>query len=360
MADRFAVKTGNWSDTTVWDNGALPTINDNVFANTFTVTIDQPITVAKISNGNSRVIVPDNKVTVFTSSIDAAPYVSSSGANASYPEWYATDNNTSTFWWSATTVNAGEVWLAYTFDAPIVIKQYAVYRTETNYGIRGWIFQGSTDATTWTDLQTVSNNTTLRYASGILDNTTAYKYYRLFITQTGNNGAYAPRVSSFEMTDSAEPQTGQLSGGSFSITGSTDITFSGDGIQYRNTGTILNITAPTGSVINFDTTGSGTIHNTNAQLGGGDPIPIYITTPCTINFTGDLYGPITNSYSSRTAIFYILAAATLNITGNIYAPDGVYGGNTCPFIRVNANDVNINVTGNIYGPTQNTNGFPIY
>lgn len=45
MANVRAVKSGNWSDTTVWNTGALPTAADDVYANNFTVTIDQDITV---------------------------------------------------------------------------------------------------------------------------------------------------------------------------------------------------------------------------------------------------------------------------------------------------------------------------
>jgi len=50
MADRYAVKTGVWSDTTVWDGGTLPTIGDNVRSNTFTVTINQNINVNTLTN----------------------------------------------------------------------------------------------------------------------------------------------------------------------------------------------------------------------------------------------------------------------------------------------------------------------
>lgn len=48
MANVYAVKTGNWSDTTVWNTGALPTSADDVYANSFTVTIDINPTVQSI------------------------------------------------------------------------------------------------------------------------------------------------------------------------------------------------------------------------------------------------------------------------------------------------------------------------
>lgn len=50
MAIVRAVKTGVWSDVTTWNTGALPTSADDVYSNTFTVTIDVSPTVLSISN----------------------------------------------------------------------------------------------------------------------------------------------------------------------------------------------------------------------------------------------------------------------------------------------------------------------
>jgi hypothetical protein len=50
MAIVYAVKTGNWSDTTVWNTGALPTSADDVFTNNFIVTINQSVAVLSFSN----------------------------------------------------------------------------------------------------------------------------------------------------------------------------------------------------------------------------------------------------------------------------------------------------------------------
>lgn len=47
---RKAVANGNWSNTATWDGGTLPGVGDDVYSNTFTVTIDQNITVLSISN----------------------------------------------------------------------------------------------------------------------------------------------------------------------------------------------------------------------------------------------------------------------------------------------------------------------
>lgn len=50
MALVFATKNGNWSDTTVWNTGSLPSAADIVRPNNFTVTIDIDVTVTEIRN----------------------------------------------------------------------------------------------------------------------------------------------------------------------------------------------------------------------------------------------------------------------------------------------------------------------
>jgi len=50
MAFRYAVASGNWSNTATWDGGTLPTAADDVFSNNFTVTIDGTFTVLSIRN----------------------------------------------------------------------------------------------------------------------------------------------------------------------------------------------------------------------------------------------------------------------------------------------------------------------
>jgi hypothetical protein len=50
MALRYAVANGNWSSTATWDGGTLPTSADDVYANNFTVTVDQNVTVLSLRN----------------------------------------------------------------------------------------------------------------------------------------------------------------------------------------------------------------------------------------------------------------------------------------------------------------------
>lgn len=53
MANVYAVKNGNWSDTTVWNTGALPTTADDVRPNNFVVTIDTSSAVLSLRNNAS-------------------------------------------------------------------------------------------------------------------------------------------------------------------------------------------------------------------------------------------------------------------------------------------------------------------
>jgi hypothetical protein len=50
MADIKAAQAGNWSSTSTWVGGVVPTTGDLVWTNNFVVTLDQDITVDSISN----------------------------------------------------------------------------------------------------------------------------------------------------------------------------------------------------------------------------------------------------------------------------------------------------------------------
>jgi hypothetical protein len=50
MANVYAIKSGNWSDPTVWNTGTLPTSSDDVRSGTFTVTVDQNVAVLSLRN----------------------------------------------------------------------------------------------------------------------------------------------------------------------------------------------------------------------------------------------------------------------------------------------------------------------
>ena len=77
MAIVRAVKTGVWSDVTVWNTGALPTAADDVYSNNFTVTINVSPTVLQISNASTTgvtaggVFVMNTNGTTLTANVNA-------------------------------------------------------------------------------------------------------------------------------------------------------------------------------------------------------------------------------------------------------------------------------------------------
>ena len=58
MAIRKAVATGNWSASATWDGGTIPSLEDTVYANSYTVTIDQAIDLTGSTVDQSGSFIP--------------------------------------------------------------------------------------------------------------------------------------------------------------------------------------------------------------------------------------------------------------------------------------------------------------
>jgi hypothetical protein len=67
MANRYAVATGNWSNTATWDGGTLPQAGDTVRPNGFIVTIDQNINVTILTNNASAPAAAGGSYVISTS-----------------------------------------------------------------------------------------------------------------------------------------------------------------------------------------------------------------------------------------------------------------------------------------------------
>jgi hypothetical protein len=115
MAVRYAVATGNWSDTATWDGGTLPTSADDVFANGFTVTIDQDVTVLSIRNtaqspavaGGGYILLDTYTLNaaLFAAAVNLLTYSGSTSANINGNILIGTANNVIDFNSSAGTLN---------------------------------------------------------------------------------------------------------------------------------------------------------------------------------------------------------------------------------------------------------------
>jgi hypothetical protein len=165
MAVRFAVKSGNYSDPTVWDNGALPLSDDNVYPNGFTVTIDQNVTVANLVNLPSSVCLIGNAIPKMTGTTTPSGTAITGGNGSGYDAYLAYDQNVGTFWRS-NVANTG--WLGYQFPAGKIIKRYAFFTfPNAQYSPYTWTFQGSNDGTNWTTLDTRTTQTLSKDQLGI-------------------------------------------------------------------------------------------------------------------------------------------------------------------------------------------------
>lgn len=71
MANVWAIKSGDWSDPTVWNTGVLPTSLDDVYANTFNVNVNQTITVVSLKNTSNTGITAGGIFTFNTDGITA-------------------------------------------------------------------------------------------------------------------------------------------------------------------------------------------------------------------------------------------------------------------------------------------------
>lgn len=364
MATRFAVATGNWSNTAIWDNGALPSSDDIIHANGFTVTIDQDITVASLRNTATTVTLPNSLVPIMTSNTQPSGIANSSGNAAGGFPYYVFDGSLSTSWLSTTN---GSGWISYEFTSAKLIKRYYVkQQTVGGYGYPiEWRFEGwNTTTSSWDSLEYKSAmGTTIvnGYTSPVLTHTTSYSLYRFNILNSNAPG-FPVNLNTFEMTDSTVAIYGGTTGGSFTVpntlSGSRNIVQTGAGIISNSSNSVvqvINIQATSGNTVNFNVSGSGYIFNQYWYTANCNVQAVNITGNCTVNFNGDIWGSqqggnVTNNSGGN---IILQGNATVNINGNIYAAGG-HVTSFAPIIQTytgTSNTAVINITGNLIGTT---------
>lgn len=80
----------------------------------------------------------------------------------------------------------GYNWLTYYTPTAIVATGFKLVNYRNGYNLKNGIFQGSNNNTDWDNLYTITDNSNANYheLKVDIDNTTAYKYYRLYITES--------------------------------------------------------------------------------------------------------------------------------------------------------------------------------
>jgi len=365
MAIRFAVATGNYSNTAIWDNGAVPTSADDVYANNFTVTINGTYTAQSIRNTASNILVPNIATPAMTSNnTPSGTAFASSISGTGGVAWNAFSQDGFTTYWQSGVVNTGI--LGYQFPSGKVIKRYCVkgYSGSANNNPTTWTFQGSNDGTTYTTLETVTLYTMVaggNYTSGVLANTTSYTYYRINILAT-TSVTLSPVVSEFEMTESTGSVYGGVASGQFIyanggnltttattgiIAGSTtptlEMTLATPNTATFN-GSVLAVTGVTNYIsIRHSSTGTFNLNGTYAMDNGGVARTlIAVTSTGILNIVGDISSTVTAATNSTNTIL-MNTAGTINITGNVTASTNS-AILSCP---ISISNGTLNITGNV-------------
>jgi hypothetical protein len=333
MANKFAIATGNWNNTAIWNDSVVPTTGDNVWANSFTVTLNQDVDVNSLRSDISPVILPFNPIPLMTDNI--TPSGTASAGTNDVNAFNVFDQDALTSWTSVAGLGT-TAWVSYQLTSGVVAKRYYILRpTITTNRPTGWLFQGSNDGSSWTTLDTVVGDvTTGGYTSGTLANTTSYTYYRILVN-TVSAGANA-QIFTFEISPSTGTVYGGQNGGGFTINSSRTITCSEPGE--------LGIVAGLSSCLNISATSS--IITINGNVRGGTTTNTINTiqhtstaaSGNTINFNGNLRSVTT----TRNAYVCSAPNTTIVHNGTLSA-----AGSTCLTILASATNTDITSTGDI-------------
>jgi hypothetical protein len=244
MAVRVAIANGNFSSTSTWDNGGIlgiPTSGDVLFANGFTVLMDQNFT-AEALVGGLYVGLPfgsQAEITPIMISNTSPSGICSASVNAA-TAWNAFDNNGATSWVGTSTTG----WVRYQTSTPNIARGYSIYTAgNTTTTPRNWTFEGSNDGSIWTILDTRTGiaPSANSWASYIPTTTGSFTYYRLNVTAI-NGGA---TVTIVEFRPSLYYQSTSL-GGSFNFN-TAGVSVTGGTVSPSSTN-LINVSAVSGEV----------------------------------------------------------------------------------------------------------------
>ncbi len=107
MAERYAVTTGLWTAAT-FNGGTLPAVDDTVYANGYTVTLDQDITVAALSTRVGAIAVAGGefiastagrtlRCNLYSGTTNCLTVTATTGTTSIYGKAYGSDTTASTY-----------------------------------------------------------------------------------------------------------------------------------------------------------------------------------------------------------------------------------------------------------------------
>lgn len=372
MANVYATKNGNWSDTTVWNTGALPTNADDVYANNFTVTINQTVNVLSIRTTSAAGINAGGGF-VLDNAYNITADIRAGGAASNHNCLLINFNSPNSCTITGTIYGS----LVNTFTDVSAIRHAGTGTVTINgniYGggggtsgnrrigylnastgsvnINGNIY-GNQSGSGVNEHDGVRCNTactcvivgniyagTQNSCSGLRTNGGTFTITgKMLGDQTTANGAVAGNFTSSNVTINGDCESGLSGSGS-------GASFSGSSV-FNITGNIIGKASGTNqaSAVATSGTSTGTITGniTNSTAGtGSNNQGIYILGSGTINIYGDI---IRVGIGSTLRVQNV--ASTINVYGNVYAT----GGSASHIIALEISGVILNVTGNVTAPT---------
>jgi len=309
----YATKTGNWSDTTVWNTGVLPISTDVVRPNNFIVTMDVNTTVAEIRN-------------------DA-------GGTASVGGRFIINSGVSV---TATTITVGQA--STRLITHNGIGTASISGTITNLNLNS-PFRAIENASTGTlniNGNIIFTQTNDSGIDGLIRNSSSG-----IINITGNvNGNQSGFNTAICVTNAS---TGRIN-----IVGNVVSPLVGSGTMFtiynNSTGIITidgNVTAPASTAITNISSGTVTV-NGNVSTSGGIGI-------ANVSGVVTVTGNLTNSGAGSIQCILQTGAGTINVIGSLQGGPAGNNVNNNTVISNTGSGI-INVTGNLTGGTGNSTG----
>ncbi len=327
MADRWAVAAGNWSNTATWNGGTLPTAADDVWSNSFVVTIDQDITVLTLRHNSGT-------------GITAGGYFSISGAGGPY-----TINITTPVLSGHLSASATTGLLSLGGSALVTVNCSSISGGATSQNNKAIVMNSG-----YTGTLTVNGNVTANVGYGIHNNSPG----ALIVngTVTGNAassfGIYDTGPGTTRVNGSVAGGTGNASHGfSHSAAATGGFTLNGSGVP--GTGTPSHGANLAGNTINYF------IDNGNSYGSASvtTRVPVFVGSPAQLNVSGTLIGGVVGAIVLGSTGAFIRVDATL-----IWSTTGVPpidGGGAPVQFRRTGTELNAKFPSNDTYPTANAN-----
>ena len=307
MADVYAVKSGNWSDTTLWNTNSLPATIDNVYSNNFTVYVDISPQVNFVTNLSGTGITAGGRF-ILNNTISLTANVIGGGAQqVACVQFLSASPASSTVYGSLCAVNttiSGPRALLNNSSGTVTVIGNGLGRIKGSGNPADGYIQNASTGTI---------NLFGSYAAGV-------------DTQADNRGIWNNSTGTINLVGSVSGVT---------------TTGAGEGIWNNSTGVI----SVTGNIFGGTSSNYGTFMvagtaNIVGNCFGGTAAPAVWVNGGVTNIVGNVFaGSGSGSHGVRNQ-----SAGVVNLTGNAFGGTGAGGG----AYNQAANGI-INIFGSVYG-----------